>query len=103
MSKGEIPYCECGGIIKPDIVFFGENLPQEFYNIMQNPPEADLVIAAGTSLTVYPAAGFPLIYCKNRVPSILINMQKTEYDSCFDYVIHQDLDEIAMQYFNKKK
>ena len=101
MSKGEIPYCSCGGVIKPDIVFFGENLPMEFYDIMQDPPEADLVLAAGTSLTVYPAAGFPLLYCKKKIPSILINMQNTQYDSYFDYVIHEDIDEFAKKVMKK--
>ncbi len=96
MLAGEVPYCECGGIIKPDIVFFGENLPTEFYEIMNNPPEADLLIVAGTSLTVYPAAQFPLYYL-GRVPSVLINLQRTEYDSKFNYVIHEDIDEITKQ------
>lgn len=89
---GRIPRCSCGGLIKPDIVFFGENLPGEFYRMMEDPPRGDLLLVLGTSLSVYPAAAFAL----NRtaeMPSILINRDPTEVVDRFDLVLRGDLDE----------
>lgn len=59
-QKVGIPKCECGGLVKPDIVFFGEGLPEEFFEgYSEDVPEADLVIVAGTSLTVSPFSMLP--------------------------------------------
>ena len=70
----EIPYCpNCGGIVKPDIVFFGENLPRRFFQMEQEDPDkTDLLICIGTSLEVYPFAAladFP----PSNIARILIN------------------------------
>jgi NAD-dependent SIR2 family protein deacetylase len=87
----KIPLCSCGGIIKPDIVFFGESLPEEFYTLFQDMPETDLFVAMGTSLKVDPAASWAVKMAINN-RSILINREKTDYDHLFDHVIHRDLD-----------
>lgn len=91
LLQGDIPYCKCGGYIKPDIVFFGEQLPSEFYSLCKNPPFSDLILIMGTSLKVQPAAGLALMIAE-KVPSIFVNRDATEYDNLFDYVIHDDLD-----------
>lgn len=91
---GEIPKCTCRGVIKPDVVFFGEALPHGFLNLLQNPPKADLLVVLGTSLTVLPAASLALDLC-DRTPSIIINREATDYDSYFDHVIHDDLEVVA--------
>jgi len=74
--KASVPTCKkCSGLVKPDIVFFGEGLPDEFSDAVPYLQYADLLIIIGTSLTVYPFAGL-----RNRVPDecprVLINMDK---------------------------
>ncbi len=64
--------CSCGGLVKPDIVFFGESLPKEFATACDLMDEADLVIVMGTSLVVYPFA-FLVDMVKPQVPLVLIN------------------------------
>jgi NAD-dependent SIR2 family protein deacetylase len=91
MKKGEVPFCSCGGYIKPDIVFFGEQLPLKFYDYYESPPETDLLLAMGSSLTVQPAASFALKLAV-RTRSILVNLSPTEYDDMFTYSVHEDLD-----------
>ena len=62
ISKREVPHClnpECNGLVKPDIVFFGEALPEDFHANRMVPSTADLCIVMGTSLTVQPFASLP--------------------------------------------
>lgn len=92
LQSGDIPYCNCKGVIKPDVTFFGEALPQEFYDILETPPELDLIIAVGTSLQVEPAASFVKYYF-NKIPTVLINRDSTPYDRCFDYILNMDIDD----------
>ncbi|CAG8000355.1 unnamed protein product [Penicillium salamii] len=76
VSKGEVPRCHhCNGLVKPDIVFFGEALPSSFFDSRDLPAEADLCIVMGTSLQVQPFASLPSI-CSNGVPRVLINKEK---------------------------
>ncbi|TGJ83381.1 hypothetical protein E0Z10_g5393 [Xylaria hypoxylon] len=65
----------CGGLVKPDIVFFGEQLPSTFFDNATVPQEADLVIVAGTSLMVHPFAGLPRL-ARDSVPRVLFNMER---------------------------
>lgn len=88
-----IPKCTCGGTIKPDVVLYEESLDQDTIQksvaaIMQ----ADLLIVAGTSLTVYPAAGFLHYYRGNRL--VLINRDRTPYDRYADLVLHERLGDV---------
>ncbi len=74
----EVPYClgpHCNGLVKPDIVFFGEQLPEEFHLNKTLPAAADLCIIMGTSLTVHPFASLPG-YCAEGVPRVLINLDR---------------------------
>ncbi|KAJ9318959.1 hypothetical protein DTO271D3_547 [Paecilomyces variotii] len=78
IDKAEVPRClnpKCNGLVKPDIVFFGEALPEEFFLNRTLPAAADLCIVMGTSLTVQPFASLPG-YCKEGVPRVLINMER---------------------------
>ena len=62
INKREVPHCltpECKGLVKPDIVFFGEALPEDFHANRMVPSAADLCIVMGTSLTVQPFASLP--------------------------------------------
>ena len=94
IAAEEIPRCECGGIIKPDVVFFGEELPEDFMKLYFNPPPADLLLVMGTSLTVQPVAGFALSLAPS-IPSILVNREAGPHDREFDHLFHGELDEFA--------
>lgn len=95
LEAGKIVYCSmCGGIVKPDIVFFGEQLPKEFYELYDNCLDTDLLFVVGSSLTVQPAAGFALGLAR-RTPSVMLNYSKTEYDNCFTWVVNDKADNIC--------
>ena len=71
-----IPRCEhCKGLVKPEIVFFGEQLPADFFRNRMLPHEADLCIVMGTSLTVQPFAGLPGM-TRESTPRLLINKER---------------------------
>ncbi|XP_059371172.1 NAD-dependent protein deacetylase sirtuin-2 [Carassius carassius] len=74
----DIPKCDsCGNLVKPDIVFFGENLPARFFATMKMDfPQCDLLIIMGTSLQVQPFASL-VNRVSNSCPRLLINMEKT--------------------------
>ena len=75
-SKDNIPHCECGGIIRPDITLYGELLPNAFYQAEKDIKWADMLIIAGTSLTVYPAANLVNNFTGNTI--YLINRDNIE-------------------------
>ena len=88
-----IPRCDCGGIVKPDVVLYEESLDQNtIENAVHAISDADLLIVAGTSLTVYPAAGLVNYYRGNRL--VLINRDETPYDGYADLVFHESLGKI---------
>lgn len=88
-----IPRCDCGGIVKPDVVLYEESLDQNtIENAVHAISNADLLIVAGTSLTVYPAAGLVNYYQGNRL--VLINRDATPYDGRADLVFHESLGKI---------
>ena len=88
-----VPKCACGGTVKPDVVLYEESLDgATIENSIRAIRSADLLIVAGTSLTVYPAAGLIQYYRGNRL--VLINRDATPYDSHADLVFHENLGEI---------
>lgn len=88
-----VPKCSCGGTVKPDVVLYEESLDQEaIEKSIMAIRGADLLIVAGTSLTVYPAAGLINYYRGNRL--VLINRDETPYDSQADLVFHESLGDI---------
>ena len=104
LKNGEIIKCECSGIVKPDIVFFGESLPESFIDFLNCPTPTDLVIVIGTSLTVQPASLLPLAIKRHyNIPMILINKDSTPYDDKFDYIIKDDIDETFKKINDKLK
>ena len=85
-----VPKCGCGGTVKPDVVLYEEGLDQDtMYNAIMAIRSADVLIVAGTSLTVYPAAGLIEYYRGNQL--VLINRDETPYDSRADLVLHESL------------
>ena len=94
-SQG-IPRCSCGGIVKPDVVLYEEGLDQTtIEKSVRAIYNADMLIVAGTSLTVYPAAGLINYYQGKRL--VLINRDATAYDSRADLVIHDALGNVFSQ------
>ena len=82
VRAGETPYCEnCGGIIKPDIVFFGEALPADVLeDAEEEAAQADLMLVLGSSLTVYPAAALPEVTVRCGGKLAVINASPTHLD-----------------------
>ena len=92
----DLPLCSCGGIVKPDVVLYQEALDQSVVSkSVEAIRNADLLIVAGTSLTVYPAAGLIDYYTGNRL--VLINRDETPYDYRADLVVHKQLGEVFSQ------
>jgi NAD-dependent deacetylase len=75
------PLCECGGFLKFATISFGQSLsPESLQRASLAAGKADLVIALGSTLSVYPASSFPLIAAERGVPYIIINRGATEHD-----------------------
>ena len=91
-SKG-IPKCECGGIIKPDVVLYEEPLNEQVVrDAIKAISECELLIIGGTSLVVYPAASY-INYFRGKY-LVIINKSITSYDKMADLVIHEGLGDI---------
>lgn len=94
INKGTgVPRCDCGGVIRPDIVLYEEQLDEDVLrksiDYIRN---ADVLIVGGTSLNVYPAAGLINYYRGNKL--VLVNLSATPYDDEADLVIHEKLGEV---------
>lgn len=89
-----IPTCSlCGGVIRPDIVLYGENLAQPAWSNAQiAAAQADLMIVVGSSLTVQPAASLPF-FCNNS-HLVVINRDPTEADFRAELVFHEDIQDV---------
>ena len=92
-SKDPVPHCSCGGVIKPDVVLYEEGLDNDVVSgAVHAIRSADLMIVAGTSLTVYPAAGL-LQYFRGK-HLVLINRDATPMDSSCDLIIRDKVGEV---------
>lgn len=92
--KGKIPICEkCGHIVRPDVVLYEEQLNEQVIgNAINAISSADLLIIGGTSLAVYPAAGFIRYF--NGGDIVLINRDRTQYDSSASLVFRASIGEV---------
>ncbi len=94
MQSSGVPKCECGGTVKPDVVLYQEGLDENTVSgALAAISAADLIIVGGTSLNVYPAAGF-LRYRQKSCKLVLVNKSETPYDDMADLVIHDSLGKI---------
>lgn len=90
LDKHGVPHCSCGGIIRPDVVLYGEPLEERVVkNAIMALKFSDLLIVGGTSLNVYPAAYY--LQYSNAKTKILINLEKTPYDQAIDYCFYEDI------------
>jgi NAD-dependent deacetylase len=91
-SGQHAPDCTCGGYIKTATISFGQAMPAD---AMQRAEEltkgCDLFLAVGSSLVVWPAAGYPLMAKRNGAALVIINREATEFDDLADLVVHTDI------------
>lgn len=95
VAAGQIPRCpECGGVLKPDVTFFGEALPERALAGAQRAMwETRLLLVLGTSLQVYPAAGLPR-ECDADVPFVVVNQTPTPLDRFATLVFRESLGDV---------
>jgi len=96
LEDRKVPHCPaCGGVIKPNVILFGEQLPiQELQAAKEAARKADLMLIVGSSLEVAPASDLPLMAARNGAKLIIINIDPTPVDSKAQVVIHADAAEI---------
>ena len=96
MRAHGVPRCACGGIVKPEVVLYGEPLDE---SVLRQSVEAirsaDLMIVGGTSLAVYPAAGLVDYYFGDRL--VLINREETPLDRRAALVFHDPIGQVLGQ------
>ena len=91
-AEGALPVCACGGHVKTATISFGQQMPQEpMRRANEAANDCDLFIAVGSSLVVYPAAGFPLIAKNAGADLVIINRDPTDQDQFADLVIHGEI------------
>ena len=91
--------CDCGGIVRPDVTLYGENLNQDVVNeAIYQIEQADTLIVAGTSLTVYPAAYY-LRYFRGK-NLIIINNENTQYDNNASLVLNSNFTDVMTKVLN---
>ena len=95
-SHGEVGPCSlCGGLIKTATISFGQSMPESEMSKAQQMVEAcDLLIVLGSSLTVYPAAGFPRYAKQLGASLVIVNREATDQDYLADLVIHESIGEV---------
>lgn len=96
VMEDRVPTCQhCGGVVKPDVVLFGEQLPSEvFIAAMEEVRKADLVLVAGSSLQVVPVSKVPALVHSAGGEVIVVNNEPTYADDFAAAVFHQDVAEI---------
>ena len=95
-TTGKPPECvTCGGIVKPATISFGQAMPnQPMADARAATLDADLFLAIGSSLQVFPAAGFPVLAKQNRTPLVIVNREATGLDGLADLVINAEIGEV---------
>lgn len=91
-NSNGVPKCSCGGIIKPDVVLYGEMLPEAYSLAVSYIYKAETLIVAGTSLTVEPACGLVKLF--NGKNLVIINDTPTQYDNLATLVIHSKIEDV---------
>jgi NAD-dependent deacetylase len=96
VEKGELPHCpECGGLMKPDAILFGEQLPQQaWYDAQCDSRQCDLMMVAGSSLEVLPVAGLPMQAIDRGAHLVILNNTVTYLNVRADVTIQEDVADI---------
>lgn len=92
-KAGEIPYCRvCGGLVKTATISFGQPMPEaQMRRAEAETLDCDLFLVLGSSLVVYPAAGFPILAKRNGARLAIVNREPTELDEFADLVLHDEI------------
>lgn len=90
LNNGNIPQCsECGGVVKPNVILFGEQLPiRELQAAQDATRKCDLMLIVGSSLEVAPASDIPILASRTGARLIVVNLEPTPADRVADVVIH---------------
>ena len=93
MADETVPYCDaCNGIVKTATISFGQAMPvDEMQRAQEATLNCDLMMAIGSSLTVYPAAGFPVMAKRNGAALVILNNEETDLDPIADMVINRQI------------
>ena len=93
LKAGEIPYCRrCGGLVKTATISFGQQMPVEpMARAEAATLDCDTFLVLGSSLVVYPAAGFPLMARQNGARLAIVNREPTDMDAYADLVLHDEI------------
>ena len=95
ITDGQIPKHHCGGVLKPNVILYGEQLPvQEYLAAEAAVKAADLILVTGSSLEVAPASDLPALALRNGAKVIIVNYDSTYLDHQADLVIRADVAEI---------
>lgn len=96
IAQGEIPRCpDCNGVLKPDVILFGEQLPQQaWYDAQRECRQCDLFLVAGSSLEVLPVAGLPMQAVDRGAHLVILNNARTYLNVRADVVIQEELADI---------
>lgn len=107
MQVGDMPCCDkCGGVLKPNVILFGEQLPVRVFNEARKQAMAsDLLLVVGSSLEMAPVADLPMLAYENGARIVIVNNEPTHIDHLADAVINADvvdvLPELARPFLNK--
>jgi NAD-dependent deacetylase len=93
LDRGEIPACrDCGGLVKTATISFGQPMPEEaMVRARAATLACDLFLVLGSSLVVYPAAGFPLLAREHGARLVIVNREPTDQDQAADLVLHEEI------------
>lgn len=92
LESGQAPRCPCGGVYKPNVILFGEQLPvRALTRSKREARSCDLMLVAGSSLEVAPAGDLPIMAHEFGARLIIVNLEPTHADKLADVVIHDDV------------
>lgn len=95
LLRGQVPRCACGGVLKPNVILFGEQLPIRVYNeAVAEAKRCDLILVAGSSLEVMPAGDLPFMAVRHGAKAIIVNLQPTAFDHHANVVIYGNVAEV---------
>lgn len=96
IEDSQVPHCpKCGGVVKPNVILFGEQLPiQVLQGAQKAARNSDVLLVVGSSLEVAPASEIPIMAKRRGAKLVIVNLSKTDMDGYADLVIHGDAAEI---------
>ena len=100
-ATGKAPTCLCGGVVKSATISFGQQMPRDAMRRAQGAVmDCDLFLAIGSTLVVYPAAGFPLMARENGARLVIINRDPTPLDNHADLTIRDDIGSVLAPFIS---